>query len=193
MKIYGEYVENDTDLNKPNRSTSEPSWSQFLADAKKFEGWARKGNFTIRTRSRHSPLSPPYAQSSSRTSRSSIWASPTSSASICGYRTPGVTLRPGYSAYVVEHPVVVLGDHTGGPPTPDAEQADNDLAIGRIIDDTSATVTCGRRRRDFIEEDDAQNGVDHVDSHRSPGYSHQPIPYVPKRTHWITPTTRRST
>jgi hypothetical protein len=27
-----------------------------------------------------------------------------------------------------------MDDHTGGPPTPQAEQADNDLAIGRIID-----------------------------------------------------------
>jgi len=27
-----------------------------------------------------------------------------------------------------------MDDHTGGPPDPDAEQADNDLAIGRIID-----------------------------------------------------------
>jgi YVTN family beta-propeller protein len=63
----------------------------------------------------------------------------------------------------------VMDDHTGGPPTPQAEEADNDLAIGRIIDiishsnvwDTSAI---------FIEEDDAQNGVDHVDGHRSPAY-----------------------
>ena len=27
----------------------------------------------------------------------------------------------------------VMDDHTGGPPPPNAEQADNDLAIGRII------------------------------------------------------------
>jgi hypothetical protein len=39
VKIYGEYVENDTFL-QPNGSTSEPTWSQFYADALKFE--ARK-------------------------------------------------------------------------------------------------------------------------------------------------------
>jgi hypothetical protein len=58
---------------------------------------------------------------------------------------------------------------TGGPPTPDAEQADNDLAIGRIIDYISHSNVWSSSAI-FIEEDDAQNGVDHVDGHRSPGY-----------------------
>ena len=37
VKIYGEYVENDTFL-QPNGSTTEPSWSQFYADSQCFEG-----------------------------------------------------------------------------------------------------------------------------------------------------------
>ena len=37
LKIYGEYVENDTFL-QPNGSTDEPSWSQFYADSQCFEG-----------------------------------------------------------------------------------------------------------------------------------------------------------
>ncbi len=62
-------------------------------------------------------------------------------------------------------------DHTAGAragsPTPRAMVADNDLALGRIIDALShgpfweSTVV-------FVLEDDAQNGPDHVDSHRSP-------------------------
>ena len=61
-------------------------------------------------------------------------------------------------------------DHTAGTtpggPTPKASVADNDLAIGRAVeaiahspfwDDTAF----------FILEDDAQNGADHVDAHRS--------------------------
>ena len=36
MKIYGESVENDFFL-QPNGSTSEPSWTEFYNDAKKFE------------------------------------------------------------------------------------------------------------------------------------------------------------
>jgi len=62
-------------------------------------------------------------------------------------------------------------DHTAGAsagaPTPRAYMADNDLALGRIIEALSkspfwkSTVV-------FVLEDDAQDGPDHVDSHRSP-------------------------
>ncbi len=62
-----------------------------------------------------------------------------------------------------------MDDHTGGPPISDAEQADNDLAVGRIIDYISHSNVWSSSAI-FIEEDDAQNGVDHVDGHRSPGY-----------------------
>ncbi|HEY5439989.1 MAG TPA: bifunctional YncE family protein/alkaline phosphatase family protein [Gemmatimonadaceae bacterium] len=54
-----------------------------------------------------------------------------------------------------------------GAPTPRAMVADNDLALGRMIEALSkspfwkSTVV-------FVLEDDAQNGPDHVDSHRSP-------------------------
>ncbi|MGB9470375.1 MAG: bifunctional YncE family protein/alkaline phosphatase family protein [Candidatus Acidiferrum sp.] len=63
----------------------------------------------------------------------------------------------------------IMSDHTTGPPNATAEQADNDLAVGRVIDIIShSSVWCDSAI--FIEEDDAQNGVDHVDGHRSPGY-----------------------
>jgi hypothetical protein len=62
-----------------------------------------------------------------------------------------------------------MDDHTGGPPTPAAQQADNDLAIGRMIDYISHSNVWSSSAI-FMEEDDAQNGVDHVDGHRSPGY-----------------------
>ncbi len=63
----------------------------------------------------------------------------------------------------------VMCDHTGGPPTVQAEEADNDLAVGRIIDYISHSPVWASSAI-FIEEDDAQNGVDHIDGHRSPGY-----------------------
>jgi len=57
-------------------------------------------------------------------------------------------------------------DHTGGNPTPRAQVADNDLALGRIIDGISHSKfwpkTCI-----FVMEDDPQSGFDHVDGHRS--------------------------
>src|SRR5581483_10199962 len=47
--------------------------------------------------------------------------------------------------------------------------ADNDLAVGRIVDYISHSNVWSSSAI-FLEEDDAQNGVDHVDGHRSPGY-----------------------
>ena len=62
-------------------------------------------------------------------------------------------------------------DHTegarAGRPTPRAHVADNDLALGRMIEALSRT-TFWRNTVVFVLEDDAQAGPDHVDSHRSP-------------------------
>jgi len=62
-------------------------------------------------------------------------------------------------------------DHTSGAraglPTPAAAFADNDLALGRMVDALSRTPFW-RNTVMFVLEDDAQNGPDHVDSHRSP-------------------------
>jgi YVTN family beta-propeller protein len=62
-------------------------------------------------------------------------------------------------------------DHTAGAragsPTPRAMMADNDLALGRMVEALSRTPFW-RSTVMFVLEDDAQNGPDHVDSHRSP-------------------------
>jgi hypothetical protein len=63
----------------------------------------------------------------------------------------------------------ISSDHTGGPPPAQVMQADNDLALGRFIDAISHSPIWSSSAI-FIEEDDAQTGVDHVDGHRSPGY-----------------------
>jgi YVTN family beta-propeller protein len=61
-------------------------------------------------------------------------------------------------------------DHTNGTaedmPTPRAYMADNDLALGRMIEALSASPFW-RDTAVFVLEDDAQAGPDHVDSHRS--------------------------
>ncbi len=41
VKIYGEYVENDTFL-QPNGSTKEPTWSQFYTDSQELRVWGRE-------------------------------------------------------------------------------------------------------------------------------------------------------
>jgi hypothetical protein len=63
----------------------------------------------------------------------------------------------------------ISSDHTGGPPSAQAMQADNDLALGRFVDIISHSPVWSSSAI-FVEEDDAQDGVDHVDGHRSPGY-----------------------
>jgi YVTN family beta-propeller protein len=61
-------------------------------------------------------------------------------------------------------------DHTAGTtpggPTPKSSVADNDLAVGRAVDMISHTKFWDDTAF-FILEDDAQNGADHVDAHRS--------------------------
>ncbi|HEX2917482.1 MAG TPA: bifunctional YncE family protein/alkaline phosphatase family protein, partial [Edaphobacter sp.] len=61
-------------------------------------------------------------------------------------------------------------DHTAGTtpggPTPRSSIADNDLAIGRVVDAVSHSAYWDDTAF-FILEDDAQNGADHVDAHRS--------------------------
>ncbi len=61
-------------------------------------------------------------------------------------------------------------DHTAGTrpggPTPKSSVADNDLAVGRAVDDISHSPFWDDTAF-FILEDDAQAGADHVDAHRS--------------------------
>ena len=65
--------------------------------------------------------------------------------------------------------VKLPNDHTFGSrvgkPTPTAMVADNDLALGMIIDGLSRSKFW-KDTAVFVIEDDAQNGPDHVDAHR---------------------------
>ncbi|MEJ0032876.1 MAG: alkaline phosphatase family protein [Bacteroidota bacterium] len=64
-------------------------------------------------------------------------------------------------------------DHTEGVrlgrPTPYAHVADNDLAVGMFVDHLAKSPIWNESVV-FILEDDAQNGADHVDAHRSTVY-----------------------
>jgi YVTN family beta-propeller protein len=69
--------------------------------------------------------------------------------------------------------MLLPNDHTSGTkpgmPTPKAAVADNDLALGRIVEAISHSKfwkeTCI-----FVTEDDPQAGLDHVDGHRTVGF-----------------------
>jgi DNA-binding beta-propeller fold protein YncE len=64
----------------------------------------------------------------------------------------------------------LINDHTEGlrkgAPTPFAQVADNDLALGLFIEHLSNSPVW-KESAVFVLEDDAQNGADHVDAHRS--------------------------
>jgi len=67
--------------------------------------------------------------------------------------------------------MTLCDDHTSGTskgfPTPEAQVADNDLAIGRLVDAVSHSPYWASTAL-FFAEDDSQAGLDHVDGHRSP-------------------------
>lgn len=64
-------------------------------------------------------------------------------------------------------------DHTAGTskghPYPINYQADNDLALGRMVETISHSKVWAQSAI-FVEEDDSQAGADHVDGHRQPVY-----------------------
>jgi YVTN family beta-propeller protein len=73
----------------------------------------------------------------------------------------------------------LMHDHTGnfsgadtavaGLTTPELQQADNDLAVGRVAAAVAASPYAGNTLI-FVLEDDAQDGPDHMDAHRSTAY-----------------------
>ena len=69
--------------------------------------------------------------------------------------------------------VYLPNDHTSGlnkgSYTPISQVADNDLALGRLVDHISHSPIWSQCAI-FVLEDDAQDGPDHVDAHRSPAY-----------------------
>jgi YVTN family beta-propeller protein len=174
VKIYGEYVEYDT-FKQPGGSTSEPGWSQCDADSQCFEGGpgcappgtpGEKTLYFQNTVQAHSSVPavskylisnfPQFDLGIPDQFRVDLWLQDFNKDVAAG-TVPALSI------------LWVMDDHTGGPPTPAAEQADNDLAIGRIVDYISHSNVWSSSAI-FMEEDDAQNGVDHVDGHRSPGY-----------------------
>jgi YVTN family beta-propeller protein len=62
-----------------------------------------------------------------------------------------------------------FGSNVGRLNTPSLEIADNDYALGRLVEAVSKSPYW-KDTAIFVVEDDAQDGPDHVDAHRSPGY-----------------------
>ena len=101
LKNYGEYVEENTFTVPDARPTTavqplplltysydscEPTWSQFYEDTLDYESGTEPETIYYNTIGSYSPL-PNVMNYTVRTTLSSIWASPTSTASMSGSRT----------------------------------------------------------------------------------------------------------
>ncbi|MGA7560208.1 MAG: bifunctional YncE family protein/alkaline phosphatase family protein [Terriglobales bacterium] len=165
FKNYGEYIEYNTFL-QPNGSTAEPLWIDFYNDITCYEAGDEPQLYNYNTVASHSPLPnlmnntyqtyPQFDLGIPDQFRFDIWNEDFQSDVAAG-TVPQLEF------------MWISSDHTGGPPYAIAMQADNDLAVGRFVDAISHSSIWSSSAI-FVEEDDAQTGVDHVDGHRSPGY-----------------------
>ncbi len=169
FKNYGEYIEYNTFLT-PTGSTTEPRWIDFYNDVLAYESGAESQLYNYQTVSSHSPLPnlinntvqnyPQFDLGIPDQFRFDIWNEDFQN-DVKNGTVPQLEF------------MWISSDHTGGPPTAQAMQADNDLALGRFVDAISHSSIWASSAI-FVEEDDAQDGVDHVDGHRSPGYIFSP-------------------
>jgi YVTN family beta-propeller protein len=173
FKNYGEYIEYNT-FNSPTctppanspSNTCEPKWIDFYNDILAYESGAELQLYNYNTVASHSPLPnlinhtvqkyPQFDLGIPDQFRFDIWNQDFQNDVLKG-TVPQLEF------------MWISSDHTGGPPTAQAMQADNDLALGRYVDAISHSSIWSSSAI-FVEEDDAQDGVDHVDGHRSPGY-----------------------
>jgi hypothetical protein len=87
--------------------------------------------------------------------------------------------RANFTAQVLTHTVprlnylILPNDHTNGTTpngySPKALIADNDLALGQVVDVVSHSPIW-KDTAIFVVEDDSQDGADHVDAHRMPAF-----------------------
>jgi YVTN family beta-propeller protein len=169
VKNYGEYVEYNTFLTPAGNST-EPSWYDFYNDVLAYESGAEPQLYYYNTVASHTPLPnlfkvtvqnyPQFDLGIPDQFRFDIWNEDFQN-DVKNGSVPQLEF------------MWISSDHTGGPPQAQAMQADNDLAVGRFVDSISHSPIWSSSAI-FVEEDDAQNGVDHVDGHRAPGYIFSP-------------------
>jgi YVTN family beta-propeller protein len=177
FKNYGEYIEYNT-FNSPTctpsagapSNTCEPLWIDFFNDITAYECGAENQLYNYSTVASHSPLPnlinnthqnyPQFDLGIPDQFRFDIW-----NQDFQNDVTNGTVPQLEF--------MWISSDHTGGPPTAPAMEADNDLALGRFVDAISHSSIWSSSAI-FVEEDDAQNGVDHVDGHRAPGYVFSP-------------------
>ncbi|HYS45553.1 MAG TPA: hypothetical protein VEM35_03895, partial [Rhizomicrobium sp.] len=180
VKLYGEWSEGPKVARKPDGT--EYNWSDFYSTARCKEGLAPASSCIVPDNavSESSPVPSvakildPHFPSFNLTIpdqyRADYWI-PLFNQQVAAGQVPNLTI------------LWLPNDHTNGTskgfPYPINYQADNDLALGRIAEAISHSKVWAQSAI-FVEEDDAQNGVDHVDGHRQPVYVISPYAAAPQ-------------
>lgn len=157
VRVYGEFV------NKPKITSKVPgkraNWSELWADYK-----AGTNNFEITSDTDNAALKPHLHPNyiGFPTTVSDQWRADQFIADVDRFEKSGD--MPNLSI------LLLPCDHTAGTragsPTPRAAVADNDLALGRIVERVSKSKFWPETLI-LVIEDDSQLGVDHVDGHRT--------------------------
>ncbi len=153
-RVYGEFV------NRPNVAGGKMTWSDLWADYKagsnKYKITAQTDNATLRPYLHPNYIGWPIEVSDQ-------WRCDQFLSDLAGFehsnRMPDLSI------------LILPTDHTSGTnpgmPTPRACEADNDLALGRIVEGISHSKFW-KDTLIIVVEDDSQAAVDHVDGHRMP-------------------------
>ena len=197
MKIYGEYVEENT-FNVPGCTATEytlscePSWQQFYRDSQCFDA-ATFGSNPSYALPQPSDCAAPGVTGEKTLNYQKVVGSYSPLPNVMNYTVQeypqfdlGIPDQYRFDVWYQDFEkdikkgsvpqlefMWISSDHTGGPPAAQAMEADNDMALGRFVDAISHS-SIWNSSVIFVEEDDAQDGVDHVDGHRSPGYVFSP-------------------
>ena len=168
VQNFGEYIYNPYSL-----PSSAPDWDQWYAESQWLEDKAAQGPRADQqpVPVREGAVGHPVAAGDHRSVLPELPA-------LDPRPVPGRPVAAGVPAAGAERPdaqpdVHVADDrpHHRQPTCPDpvAQVADNDLAVGRVID-TISHSKFWKSTAIFVVEDDTQNGVDHVDGHRGPAF-----------------------
>lgn len=179
-RLYGEWSSGTTIDKKPDGSAY--TWIDFYNTSLCKEGKAPASSCIVPDGSVHvtssipsaakimDPHYPPFNLTIPDQYRMDYWI-PEFQREVAANRVPNLTI------------LWLPDDHTAGTskghPYPINYQADNDLALGRMVDAISHSSIWAQSAI-FVEEDDSQSGVDHVDGHRQPVYVISPYTAAPQ-------------
>ena len=164
---WGEQIDSYTDAS--GKGTTSDSWTKWLADSHVLDGSATGSlNYPLGTYTAKTDIPSLAAVTKPNFPNFDLNIPDQYRAAMFGNDFAGYVKNGNLPALNM---LWVMNDHTAGTTpggiTPEAHVADNDLAVGRIVD-TISHSPYWKNSAIFVVEDDSQNGVDHVDGHRNP-------------------------